>query len=183
MMPAIALIGAIAQLAPTVTRLFKGSETSVEMAETAAAIARKVTGTTTNDDALVALQTNPTALVEYQKALLDHEKAMEELVTLDKQSARERDVEFLKSGTRNYRADILVGVTVLIIATILVVVVLAEDLDEYAKGVLTTILGVFLNQLTNVFSFEFGTTRKDEAKNTEAFKQMVGTNGTAGKGD
>lgn len=165
-LPAIALISGIIQLAPALAKLFKGNETTNEVAEIAARVARSVTGTTENEDALAALAANPDKLIEYQNALLANEKEMEELYVADKESARTRDIEFLKSGTRNYRADFLVGISVVVVFTILGVVILAQDINEYAKGALTTILGVFLNQLTNVFSFEFGTTRKTEDKQT-----------------
>lgn len=166
MMPAVALVAGLIQLAPSIAKLFKGSETSVEVAEVAARVAREVTGTETNDAALEALSADPSKLLEYQIALLTQEKDLESLYVQDKNSARARDIEFLKAGTRNYRSDFLVGISVLVVFTILAVVILVTDLNEYAKGSLTTILGVFLNQLTNVFSFEFGTTRKDEEKNS-----------------
>lgn len=165
-LPALALISGIVQLAPALAKLFKGSDTSVEAAELAARVARTVTGTDSNDGALAALAANPDKLIEYQNALLANEKELEALYVEDKNSARSRDIEFLKAGTRNYRADFLVGISVVVVFTILGVVILAEDINEYAKGALTTILGVFLNQLTNVFSFEFGTTRKTEDKQT-----------------
>ena len=92
---------------------------------------------------------------------------MESLYIKDKANARARDVEFLKSGTRNYRGDFLIGVSVIVVVTILGVVVLMADISEYAKGSLTTILGVFLNQLTNAFNFEFGTTRKDDDRQSQ----------------
>lgn len=184
MIPALALLGSLAQLAPSLLKVFKVGEKSVAAAEVAASVARSISGTSNNDDALTVLATQPEKLIEYQKAILDHEKFMEESFVADKESARVRDIEFLKAGTRNYRADILVAVSILVVFTILGVVILAPDINEYAKGSLTTILGVFLNQLTNVFSFEFGSTRKDEAKQTEIFKQYTTTapSGTKGEG-
>lgn len=162
MLPAISLISGIVQLAPALAKVFGANSASTEYAEKAAQIARVVTGSEDNDSALVKLTANPELLVEYQKALLEQETTLEELHGKDKESARLRDVEFLKAGTRNYRADFLVGISVVVVFTILGVVILATDLNEYAKGALTTILGVFLNMLTNVFNFEFGTTRKSE---------------------
>lgn len=160
-LPAIQLVAGLVQLAPALSKLLKGSEASVEVAETAARVARTITGTGDNETALATLSADPVKLIEYQQALLDHEQDLEEAYVADKASARMRDIEFLKAGTRNYRGDVLVAVSVLIVITILCVVILTPDLNEYAKGSVTTILGVFLNQLTNVFSFEFGTTRKD----------------------
>lgn len=162
MLPAISLISGIVQLAPALAKVFGANSTSSEYAEKAAQIARVVTGSSDNDSALAKLTDNPELLIEYQKTILQQETDLEGLYVSDKESARLRDVEFLKAGARNYRADFLVGISVVVVFTILGVVILATDLNEYAKGALTTILGVFLNMLTNVFNFEFGTTRKSE---------------------
>lgn len=162
MLPAISLISGIVQLAPALAKVFGANSTSNEYAEKAAQIARVITGSEDNDSALAKLTDNPELLIEYQKAILQQETDLEGLYVSDKESARLRDVEFLKAGARNYRADFLVGISVVVVFTILGVVILATDLNEYAKGALTTILGVFLNMLTNVFNFEFGTTRKSE---------------------
>lgn len=159
MIPAIALIAGIVQLVPSLTRIFGAGPIGQEAAEVAAKVAREVTGTSTNDAALDALRADPTKLLEYQNALLAQEKEFEALFIQDKASARDRDIQFLKAGTRNYRADFLVGISVIIVFTILGIVITQDSISEFAKGSLTTILGVFLNQLTNVFSFEFGTTR------------------------
>lgn len=161
-LPALALVSGIVQLAPALAKVFGAGSTSTAVAEKAAEIARIVTGTESNDKAIIALSANPELLVQFEKAVMEQQQELEGLYVKDKESARLRDVEFLKAGTRNYRADFLVGISVLVVFTILGVVILATDLNEYAKGALTTILGVFLNMLTNVFNFEFGTTRKSE---------------------
>lgn len=173
MLPAISLLAGVIQLAPSLAKLFKGNESTVEVAEWAAKIARTVTGTEDNDTALAALATKPELLIQYQQSLMQQEKDMEGLYVEDKKDARLRDIEFLKAGTRNYRSDFLVGISVVVVFTILLVVILVQDLNEYAKGALTTILGVFLNQLTNVFAFEFGTTRKDEDKQTKILNDYI----------
>lgn len=163
MIPALALVSGVIQLAPALAKIFGGSETTTEVAEVAAKVARAVTGTESNDAALEALKADPALLIQYQNALLKQEASFEELYVADKKDARARDIEFLRAGTRNHRGDFLVAISVLVVFTIMVTVTFATDINEYAKGALTTILGVFLNQLTNVFSFEFGTTRKNEA--------------------
>lgn len=168
--PAIALISGLTQLAPLVAKMIGKGE---EGAEVAATIARKITGTDTNDAALEAFKSNPTLLVDYQKALLEQEAKFEEMYVSDKNSARSRDIEFLRAGTRNYRSDFLVGISVIVVFTILAVVILKSDLNEYAKGSLTTILGLFLNQLSNIYSFEFGTTRKTDEKNEAITKAYI----------
>ena len=173
MIPAIALISGIIQLAPSLAKMFKGSEATQEAAEIAAKVARAVTGTEDNDSALAALQANPALLVEYQKALLQRESEIDALEVQDKSNARSRDIEFLHAGIRNYRADFLVGVSVLIILAVLAIVIAIPDVSEFAKGSLTTILGVFLNQLTNVFSFEFGTTKSSRETQSQLIQEYI----------
>lgn len=172
-MEPISLIAGIIQLAPMLSKFFGGSENVQTVAEKAAAIARDITGTPDNASALKALAADPEKLLEYQTALLKQSSDFEALYVSDKASARARDTEFLKAGTRNYRGDFLVGISVVVVFTILGVVILVPNLNEYAKGALTTILGLFLNQLANVFSFEFGTTRKTDDKDAAILKDYL----------
>lgn len=172
-MAAITLINGIIQLAPSLTSLFKGSDKNVAAAELAAKVARNVTGTLTNDDALVSLTQNPEQLLAYENAIRQHERELENLMVEDKKSARERDAEFIRSGTRNYRADALAVVCVLVIVIILGILVFVPAMDDFAKGTITTILGAFLLQLNNIYSFEFGTTRKSDESNQKLINDYI----------
>ena len=167
MIPAVALLSSVIQLAPALSNLLGAGKKVSEVAELAANVARAVTGTADNDSALASLKAHPELLIQYQEKLLNHEADLESLYVKDKESARLRDSEFLKSGTRNYRADFLVGISVIVVFSILGIVVLMPSLSEYAKGVLTAILGTFAGQLANVFNFEFGTTRKEDDRNSQ----------------
>lgn len=173
MIPAAILLSSLVQLAPSITKLFKGGEATQEMAEMAATAARTITGTTSNDAALDALRGDPAKVLELQQVLLSHAKEMEELVIRDRSDARARDVQFLSAGTRNYRADMLVAVSVVIVCIILAVVIVFPEVSEFAKGALTTILGVFLNQLTNVFAFEFGTTKSSRETQSQLVQEYI----------
>lgn len=169
-LPAIALVSAIAQLAPAIAGLFGKGE---KEAEIVANVARAITGTPDNESAVAALAASPDKLIEFQHALLAQKTEFEKFYIDDKADARARDKTFVVAGIRNYRGDFLVGITVVIILAILVIVVRIPELNEYAKGALTTILGVFLNQLTNVFSFEFGTTRKDDESSKKILNDYI----------
>ena len=173
MIPAIGLIASLIQLAPQLVGVFKGGEKSEKVAEIAASVARQVTGTATNDAALEALKADPSKLLEYQTKLVEQETTFEQLLYADRKDARARDVEYIRAGKHNYRADFLIGVSVLVVFVIIGIVVWSEDINEFAQGSLTPILGVFLNQLTNVFSFEFGTTRKTEEKQTQITNEYL----------
>lgn len=167
MIPAVTLLSSVIQLAPTLSKVLGFGKNVNQVAELAANVAKSVTGASTNESALDALKSDPELLEKYTRELLSHEKDMEALYVQDKESARMRDSEFLKSGTRNYRADFLVGISVVVVFSILGIVVLVPSLSEYAKGVLTAILGTFAGQLANVFNFEFGTTRKEDDRNSQ----------------
>lgn len=82
----------------------------------------------------------------------------------DVQSARARDAEFLKSGKRNYRADLIVLATFLGLAFVIGLSVWSSDLDEYAKGALSTALGLLISEWKTITQFEFGSTRTGRAK-------------------
>lgn len=92
----------------------------------------------------------------------------------DKDSARGRDAAFLAAGTRNYRADTMYFLAVVVIG-LLVWAVLQSELDEYAKGIITLVLGRFLGYLDNIYNFEFGSTRTSRQKDA-TIEQLSGRN-------
>lgn len=168
--PVIPLIAGIVQLAPAIAGLFgKGEKEAKIVAELAA----QVTGQSTDVGILAQLKEHPEQLLELQRLLVEEKQKQEELYVSDKANARARDAEFLRSGTRNYRADFLVGIIVVMVFTIIGIVVLKENLSEFAKGALTTLLGLTGTQLSNIFSFEFGTTRKSEEDTSKIVSDYV----------
>lgn len=173
MIPAIALLSQLIQFAPSIASFFGAGEKTDKVAELAAGIARTVTGTADNQSALDALKANPDKLLEYQNSLVNQQTEFERLYSENIQGARDRDVELRKLGQHNYRADFLVGMTVVIILVVIGIVVWSTNLNEFAKGSLTTILGVFLNQLVSVFAFEFGTTRKGEENQAKITTEYI----------
>lgn len=82
----------------------------------------------------------------------------------DKGDARKRDVEFLRAGRRNYRADVMFLLAVLMIAGLVWIVWKDPSINEYVKGIFTLVLGRFLGYLDNIYNFEFGTTRGSKDK-------------------
>lgn len=82
----------------------------------------------------------------------------------DKDSARDRDKAFIAAGTRNYRADLMFVLAAGAILFMVYAVWETQGLDEYAKGIITLVLGRFLGYLDNIYNFEFGTTRGSRTK-------------------
>lgn len=154
---------ALAQFAPSLMRLFGVGENSVTAAEKAIDIAKTVTGATSPEQALEMLKVNAERQAEFNMAVLKANSELEAAYLADVKSARDRDAEFIKAGTRNYRADTMYVLSVLVVVA-LVIVVFQSTLDEYAKGIITLVLGRFLGYLDNIYNFEFGTTRVNRTK-------------------
>lgn len=102
---------------------------------------------------------------------LDLESFREEVK--DRGSARERDVEFIKRGMTNNRANFMFFLAVVMVGILVWIVWKDQNINEYVKGIFTLVLGRFLGYLDNIYSFEFGTTRGSKEKD-ETIKQLTG---------
>ena len=102
---------------------------------------------------------------------LDLETFREEVK--DRGSARERDVEFIKRGMTNNRANFMFFLAVVMVGILVWIVWKDQSINEYVKGIFTLVLGRFLGYLDNIYSFEFGTTRGSKEKD-ETIKQLTG---------
>jgi hypothetical protein len=103
---------------------------------------------------------------------LDLETFREEVK--DRGSARDRDIEFIKRGMTNNRANFMFFLAVVMVGILVWIVWKDQNINEYVKGIFTLVLGRFLGYLDNIYSFEFGTTRGSKEKD-ETIKQL--TNG------
>ena len=100
------------------------------------------------------------AEIDFTKFMAQNEITIAQLDTQNTADARKRDMTL---GVRNHRADSMYVLAVALIAA-LVYVVLNSGLDEYAKGIVTLVLGRFLGYLDNIYNFEFGSTRSNKTK-------------------
>ena len=82
----------------------------------------------------------------------------------DTKDARGRDVEMMKAGYRNSRANAMLSFAGLMVVAITFIVIWESNLNEYAKGILTLVLGRCLGYVDQGFNFEFGTTRSSGKK-------------------
>lgn len=89
-----------------------------------------------------------------------------ELEFKDRDSARSRDAEIVKAGKRNYRADTMFLLAVTVIVGLVYLIWKDPNINEFMKGVVTLVLGRFLGYLDNIYSFEFGTTRGSQNKDS-----------------
>ena len=129
----------------------------------------------------------PAATIEKLRQLqFDHEERLLELGIMkakqelegfkievaDRDSARTRDVEFIKRGITNNRANVMFFLAVVMVGSMVWIVWKDQSINEYVKGIFTLVLGRFLGYLDNIYSFEFGTTRGSKDKD-ETIKQLT----------
>ena len=162
-MPLIPIALALAEFAPSLMRLFGVGQGSVNTAEKVIDIAKAVTGANSPEEALEMLKINSEKQQEFNLAVLEANSKLEMAYLADIASARSRDSEFVKVGKTNYRADTMYVLAVIVIL-MLVYAVFQSTLDEYAKGIITLVLGRFLGYLDNIYNFEFGSTRASRIK-------------------
>lgn len=154
----------LAQFVPGILKWVTGDDKSAKVAEKVVDIAKAVTGRDDGAGALAALKADPAAVLKFKEAVMVNESALEQAYLADRQSARLRDMEFLKAGTRNYRADALSALAVLAVILLTWAVWKTPELTEFHKGTITLVLGRFLGYIDQVYQFEFGSTRSNKTK-------------------
>jgi hypothetical protein len=158
-MDPISIAMALSQFVPSIIKWVSGSDKAAEAAQKVVDVAAQITGKPANQ-VVEAIQQDPTLVIKFREAVMANEMAMDKMYLNDVADARKRDVDL---HAHNYRADSMYVLAVILIAA-LVYVVLRSDLDEYAKGIVTLVLGRFLGYLDNIYNFEFGTTRVNRTK-------------------
>jgi hypothetical protein len=96
-----------------------------------------------------------------------------ELEFKDRDSARVRDSAIQSSGNRNYRADVMFVLAVGVICALVYAIWKDPSINEFMKGIVTLVLGRFLGYLDNIYSFEFGTTRGSQNKDSTIDKLVT----------
>ncbi len=166
MLPITAILAA-AKYAPDILKWMGVGKSVQDVATKAVDIAMSVTGEKTAESAMDALDKNPELVLAYQKMIADQDLAYEAGYLKDKADARARDIALSATPHGNVRANWLCAFACLTIFSILFIVIyppIASQLSEFAKGALSTILGGMLTQLWNIYSFEYGTTRRSREK-------------------
>lgn len=161
-MDPISIALALSQFVPSIVKWVSGSDKAADAAQKVVDVATQITGKPA-DQVIEALKADPAMVLEFRKSVMANELAWDAMYLADVADARKRDVALVSSGQHNYRADSMYVLAVLLIMG-LVYVVLRSNLDEYAKGIVTLVLGRFLGYLDNIYNYEFGTTRSSKTK-------------------
>jgi len=163
-MDPITILSALATFAPMLGKWMGASDKVQDIAEKASGIAAVVTGKTNLEEQKEALAADPALRYQFEQALVAQESEFEALYISDKADARKRDIALSASPAGNVRANYLVAFAMFMIVAILAIIIFRDVLDEYVKTTITLIVGMFLNELKNIYSFEFGTTRRSREK-------------------
>ncbi len=159
-----AILMALANFAPLLTKYLGAGDTTQKIAESASAVAQAITGASSPQEAVEKLAASTEAQQKFKLEMDKQSAEWDRMYLADTQNARQRDIELRKVGDKNTRANVLVVVTFIIVILCFVVVVWMSDLNEYTKGIITLILGRALGWVEQIMSFEFGTTRSSKKK-------------------
>lgn len=157
----------LAQFAPSLMRYLGAGEASAVVAERAVALAQSVTGASTGAQAVEQLQASAELADKYRLAVLAADQELELACLTDRQSARSRDVELIRAGRPNTRADVMVvGAVAGLIACLVCLIWFRQGLPGEAVGIISTVAGIFGACLRDAFQFEFGSSRGSREKDT-----------------
>ena len=160
----ISLAFALAQFAPTIIKWISGSDKAADAAGKVVEIAEAVTGRSGND-AFDALAGDPSLVLQFRQAVMAQEVELDKAYLADRADARARDIEFLKAGRHNVRADIMVGgVLVALVCCLATMALFRESMPGEVAGIMGTLVGIFGKCLSDAFQYEFGSSRGSAEK-------------------
>lgn len=173
-LPFMKIASALADLVPGIAKWFssdpKKSKHNHDIAKKVIDIAKKVTGSSEASHALRLLESDPEALLEFQREIQDIERDLERAYLQDRQDARYRDMAFVSNGRSNTRADVMViAAAVGLLACLTSLAVFRSNLPGEAVGIISTIAGIFGSCLKDAYSFEFGSSRGSKVKDIASF--------------
>lgn len=163
-MDPITIALSLANFAPSLIKIITGNDKAADVASKVIDVAKAVTGSSTGQAALAAIQIDPGKQMEFQLAIGAQQVDWERMYLADTQNARARDIELVNAGVKNYRANILAGSALMMVIICLFIVVAFSTMDDYAKATISLILGRALGWVEQLFSFEFGANRSGQKK-------------------
>lgn len=166
--PLIPIAMELAQYVPNIIKLFNGSDKAVDVATAVVGVAQAVTGTSTPEDALAAIKADPNKVLEFQQAMAAQRLELEKALLADTADARDHDVEVRKlNDGHNRRADYMVALDVVgLIACLLVLCFFRSSIPAEAVGLISTVAATFGLCLRDAHTFEFGSSRSSQTKDT-----------------
>ncbi|MDR0625089.1 MAG: hypothetical protein LBF72_01385 [Holosporales bacterium] len=164
--PIVSAALGLIEFAPIIAKWLSGNKAE-KFAAKVVDIAKIVTKSSSVDEAIRALGGNCRFVSDFQKEIIQLDAELEISLLEDRQNARNRDIEFLRAGYANRRADLMVLSAALGLVMCLFSLAFYSDvLPGEAVGIISTIAGIFGSCLKDAYSFEFGSSRGSKAKDS-----------------
>lgn len=174
-MDPITLITLAANIVPSLLKFVGKGEKTVAIAESIGTVAKQIAGTDNPEEAFAAIDASAAKKLEFQIAMMNNEMEYAKMYLGDVQDARKRDTEIrLKLGA-NLRADGMVIGAAIFVLFLVWIIWNDPNINEFAQGVFTLVLGRMLGYLDGIYNFEFGTTRetKESTKTTNDLRAFA----------
>ena len=154
----------LAQFSPSISK-WLGSSKMESVSQKILEIAKSVTNSKNEFEAVKKLKSDKKLELEFQRAIFEAEKDIELAIIRDKENARNRDIAIINSGHRNKRADIMViSAAAGLVVCLLSIILYQDKLPGEAVGIISTIAGIFGSCLKDAYNFEFGSSRGSKEK-------------------
>jgi hypothetical protein len=163
-MDPITIAMGLAQFAPTLIKWITGSDKAEVAAGKVVEIAQAVTGTSSGDAALKAIQADPNLALQFRQSVMTNETELDKAFLVDRQDARARDVAYVQAGRYNWRGDVLAILAVGGLVTCVYFVARDAGLPERAVNAIMFVAGVLASAVRDVYGFEFGSSRSSQTK-------------------
>jgi hypothetical protein len=154
----------LAQFTPKIAKWLTGTKTE-SISKKIIDIAKTVTNTTDELQAIEKLKADRNMYALFQQALINSEREIELAIIKDKENARHRDIAIINAGKRNKRADVMVvAAAVGLILCLATICAFRHELPGEVIGIISTIAGIFGSCLRDAYNFEFGSSRGSKEK-------------------
>lgn len=171
--PIAAIATGLMQVAPALAKWIGGDKAG-KAAEKAVDLAKQVTGADSGEAALGELQTNSALALQYRQLVMQHEAEMTTAYMADTGDARDRDIEIQRLRGHNRRADFLAGMALLGLLGCITALFVVDIPEGDNRQLLLILLGSLSTLVTQVFAFEFGSSRGSKNKDADMASALKG---------
>lgn len=173
--PLIPAVMALTQFVPAISRWVSGDNAG-PIAETISQVAQTVTGSTSIQDAIQRIQSEPDKQRAFQLAMQENADDLEKAYLLDRQSARSRDTAIQVATGRNRRGDLLAGIAIIGFIALMGLLFLGPEISSGERDLVMIMTGALIGIVKDVYGFEFGSS-KDSARGMQTLSDYIKKNG------
>lgn len=114
--------------------------------------------------ALVGKNLPPEDQIEFEKLLKQHEKEMYALEVQDKDSARDREIEFIRATGHADRFQYFIGGLAVVTACSVIYFLLFREIPKSNEHVIMLFIGELLGIVTGIYGYHYGSSMGSRLK-------------------